>query len=310
MDKRKHIFEIPTINDGAADFLALINLHNKIIKSLERITPEEYDIKLSFSNCNFIRQNAIAYLGAISTFLKDKGFIVYYDFNSMKDSIVNILKADGFLGNNFGGRFANNYEHSDKAVPFKNFKGDLQTNEQLSGSIVDYVSKEWLKDSRISIKPALKNDLCAKMYELFANALEHSNSNLGCFACGQTYSSGEKDETVLTIVDLGIGIANSVKKYIENTGKSIENDEAIKWAFKNGNTTRPDQSGGIGLALVYDFLKLNNGFMDVYCNNVSLRIDKGKRNVRFIDADFSGTMINIRIWHSENTSYGYREEFE
>lgn len=300
-------FNIPTINDGHEDFLELIKLNESICNAQKIYSSDEFNFQFSFSNCGFLRQNAIAYLGAISTFLKEKGFVVLYAFGTMDKSILKMLEKDGFLSSNFGNKFSNSNTVSADAVKFTSFRGDLNKIEGLSTEIVKYIQQEWLKDNLISITPILKGDLSAKMYELFANALEHSGSPVGCFACGQSYS--EDHEIVLTIVDLGIGIVNSVKRYFKKQNQDIKSDQAIQWAMQSGNTTRFDDTGGLGLSLIYDFLKLNNGTMDIYCNGVFLRVDQGKMKVVELKREFSGTMINIRM-RKRNVRYGYQNEFK
>lgn len=300
-------YEIQTINDGHEDFIGLIDLNKRLTEAASKYDSDKCKFVFDFNECNFLRQNAIAYLGAISTLLSERGFKVIYSFSTMNECILKMLKKDGFLSSNFGDNFNQYNEVSSDAIRFTSFRGNIKESEELSVKIVEYIQEEWLKDSLIEIRPNLKRDLTAKMYELFANALEHSHSSVGCFACGQSYS--EDREIVLTIVDLGMGIVESVQKYFEIKHQEITDEEAIKWAFENGNTTRLDGSGGLGLSLIYDFLKINSGIMDIYCNNVFLRVEQGNMNVRLLPTSFSGTMINIRM-RKKNVQYGYENEFK
>lgn len=299
-------YSIPTINDGHEDFIKLIDLNRKLISASTYYLPKDYDFLFTFEGCQFLRQNAIAYLGAVSTYLKELGFSVMYSFSTMKKSIFEMLQKDGFLSSNFGKNFSESSDVSADSIKFTGFRGNIKEDEQLSLEIVDYIRNEWLKDSNISVAPKLKSDLSAKMYELFANALEHSNSKIGCFVCGQIYD--EDHEIVLTVVDLGIGIVQSVKNFLYQRNRIIDSRNAIKWALEPGNTTRSDDSGGLGLSLIYDFLNINNGIMDIYCNDVFLRVDQGELKVKSLETDFTGTMINIRM-RKKNVRYGYKSEF-
>lgn len=308
MTKKVLEYAIRTVNDGHDDFLWLIDLNKRLIDDTKTNNPNDSNFLFTFRECHFLRQSAIAYLGAISTLLKDKGYDVLYSFATMKDSVLKMLKKDGFLSSNFGARFSEDNTISADAIRFTSFRGNIKESEELSVKIVKYIQEEWLKDSLIEIRPKLKSDLTAKMYELFANALEHAQSPVGCFSCGQSYN--EDKEIVLTIVDLGIGIVKSVQDYFLINEDEITEENAIKWALKSGNTTRLDNSGGLGLSLIYDFLKINSGSMDIYCNSVFLRITQGKMKVKVLPTDFSGTMINIRMTKQNNVRYGYQNEFK
>lgn len=298
-------FDIPTINDGYEGFEIIINLNNKILGSMNK---ELYGnkIKFCFEKCKYLRQNAIAFLGGISTFLTKQGFKVYYDFHHMPANIQSILDNAGIMSGHFGNEIKVNY--SKEYITFKNFSGNLREDSKLSTSIQNYIGNEWLNDDRILLTPRLKKDLSARMYELFANALEHSNSELGCFTCGNVYTPQEETEIVLTIVDLGVGIVKSVQNFFSKIKEDIQEKDAMRWAFEDGNTTRPDRSGGLGLNLVYEFLNISNGTMDVYCNNIFLRIENTKSTITFMKSNFSGTMINIRIRQKNHTISGYTEE--
>lgn len=307
MEKFK--FEIPTLNDGSSAFITIINLCNNILNETESISSDEYCVLFSFDKCKFLRQNAIAFLGGISTFLSEKGFKVFYDFQTMPKPIKITLENADLMNGHFGFKKSkDNLVKSKDFIPYKNFTGNLRKDENLSSEIANYVEKEWLRDDRILLKPKLKKDLTARMYELIANALEHSGSQLGCFTCGNVYTPQGETEIVLTILDLGVGIVQTVKNFFYDTNSPITNADAIRWAFTDGNTTRPDNSGGLGLNLVYEFLNITHGVMDVYCNNIFLRIEKKGFTTRSMNSNFSGTMINIRFRHKDNTISGYKEE--
>lgn len=297
---RKENLKIPTINDAASDFDRLINLDKKIREICNHV-PRGSKICLDFSECSFLRQNAVAYLGAISTYLKiDCGYKVFYKMGTMNERIIKMLTDDGFIQKNFTTHKNSNKPISSDVVKFNHFKGDLNSDVELSREIRSYIDDDWLKNDWIRISETLKQDISAKMYEIFANALEHSKSTVGCFACGQKYE--ETSEFVLSVIDLGVGIPGSVKKFLN---EPINDTEAIAWAFKNNNTTRSNKVGGLGLDLIAEFLSLNHGELSIYSNNVCYRIKDKKVIIVPIETFFPGTIVNIRLRIDKNSFYLY-----
>lgn len=301
---------IPTIgNMEISSFLQLIQLHNQIVKIKKKLLMENKSISFNFSKCYNLQTNGIAYLGAISSWLSSQGILVSYNFNSMNKSVTNAFKNVGFLQKHFHNHFENEAIPS-TAIDFEQFQGDIRSEVELNNRVIKYITDKWLSQNNILMMPKLKDDLKSKIFELFANALEHSGSNLGCFCCRNNTTLSKKQELTLTLIDLGIGIAESVQEYFkERKGYLLENNiEALKWAFEEGNTTRESQFGGLGLALVEDFLDIADGSMEVYCNNVLLQIKGKEKSTDFIPYNFQGTIINIRL-HPTDGRYGYKDEF-
>lgn len=307
--QKKRTVLIPTIEMENKSFLELIFLHNRIINDnrIAKITNE--GILFDFSKCERLQTNGVAYLGAISSWLSTNGTLVFYNFRSMNKAVTNAFKNVGFLQKHFHAHFENKVPSS--AIDFEQFQGNIQTDEQLNNRIINYIENKWLSQNHIFMMPRLKDDLKSKMFELFANALEHSESPLGCFSCGSNTKLTQKQELSLTIVDLGIGIAESVQRFFKNEKgyRLRDNIVALKWAFKEGNTTRESQFGGLGLPLVEDFLDIVDGSMEIYCNNVLLKIKGKAKKISFIPYSFPGTIINIRLY-PKNGRYGYKAEFK
>ncbi|XYG83761.1 ATP-binding protein [Limosilactobacillus reuteri] len=301
--------EIPSIEDNDDGLLKIVQLHRRIRNITSSIKPKTEGIRFVFDNCTDFSPSGIAYLGAISTRLKSKKIRVYYNFRSMPQNILNLFKETGFLQKNFHKHFAKDKIPS-TSINFENFVGNIQTDAQVSSKIVNYIQSKWLSDNNISIMPLLKEALSSKMFELFANALEHSKSPLGCFCCGKNFNEKGKQRLTLTIIDLGIGIVNSVKKYFSDNEQKISSEAAVKWAFTYGKTTRSDQSGGLGLALVEDFLNVSNGEMKILCNDTQLDIKGNNKKYSFMPVAFSGTIIEINMRPSEHGLYGFKNEFE
>lgn len=301
--------EIPSIENNDTGLTEIVKLHRKIRGKASVLDPHTEGIRFVFNKCTIFSSSGIAYLGAISTQLKHKGINVYYNFKSISSNVLAFFKETGFLQKNFHRHFSKDKIPS-TSINFENFVGNLETDEFVSEKIVNYIQFKWLSDNNISIMPQLKEDLSSKMFELFANALEHSKSSLGCFCCGNNFNEKEDQQLTLTIIDLGVGIVNSVKTYFKNRGETISSEYAAKWAFTSGKTTRVDQTGGLGLALVEDFLNVSNGEMKILCNDTKLDIYGNNKKYSFMPINFSGTIIKISMRPSKHGIYGYKNEFE
>ena len=83
------------------------------------------------------------------------------------------------------------------------------------------------------------------LYEIFSNAVIHSETRLGIYACGQFFPN--KHRLDFTIVDLGIGIRENVRR---KAGLDLTAPLAIAWAMEGKNTTKRGRiPGGLGLKL-------------------------------------------------------------
>ncbi|MEH2320222.1 hypothetical protein [Nostoc sp.] len=97
----------------------------------------------------------------------------------------------------------------------------------------------------------------------------------------------------LTVIDFGIGIPTSVRSLPENSDKTA--DEALKWAFDLGNSTKQDSiSRGAGLNLLQEFIVKNHGNLTIFSNDGYVNIGD---NIIYENkcTNFKGTLINIAL---------------
>jgi len=80
--------------------------------------------------------------------------------------------------------------------------------------------------------------------EVFINAETHADSSLGVFVCGQFYPNQQR--LVLSIADSGVTIPERVNQRFKINLPAIR---ALRWALVEGNTTKRDTPGGVGLKL-------------------------------------------------------------
>jgi hypothetical protein len=143
------------------------------------------------------------------------------------------------------------------------------------------------------MKVPLKKKFRESIFEIFENAVFHSQTRLGIFACGQYFP--RKELLNFSITDLGIGIRNNL---YQNLRLNYEPERAISWALDGVNTTRQclgGTPGGLGLKLIKNFIYNNKGKMMIISDGGYWSFKDGKEDLRRLRLVFPGTTVNITI---------------
>ncbi|CAI8879451.1 ATP-binding protein [Brevibacillus sp. IT-7CA2] len=271
---------IPAINDNQMDFFYLFALWYLINESKE-------DIKIDFSNCTFLRHNAVAMLGGLKRLASCNSVEVVFDWATLRYGVASNLRKNGFV-KHFG---VNDWSSTGNSIPYRE---DVRDE---SNSYIEYLKNEWLYQGWLNISTMLRDAISSKVYEIYRNVFDHGLSPIGAFSCGQYYP--KLNELCLSIVDFGIGIPNEVKNYLNKPEMSSK--KALEWAFKTGNTTKPsnEHGRGIGLGILKEFIKANNGKLEIYSNDGYVKITKDHEEFSETNFFFGGTIINITIIRDE-----------
>ncbi|NJM00305.1 MAG: sensor histidine kinase [Synechococcaceae cyanobacterium SM2_3_2] len=267
--------QIPTINDEPADFETLFGLWSEI-------EDEEREWVLDFTHCRFLKQNAVAFLGGLIRCAESRGGTISIDESTLPSAIGMNLKQNGFLPHftNNGSKWRGN------SVPFR------EDRDQDHNSICHYLKQNWLGRSWVQASQPLQNAIVGAVWELYANAFEHSQSEIGIFTCGQHYP--QLEWLSLTIVDFGVGIPANVRRY-SNDMHMLASDP-LEWALKSGTTTREKGvCGGMGLDVLKAFIKKNQGKLEIYsCEGYAL-INQSVEEYKQSRVSFEGTLANISL---------------
>jgi len=87
------IIQIPTLNDTPEDFQQLFEMSNQVNGLFE-------DVRFDFSNCKFLRSNAVAFLGGFARLIESLGGSVIFDWDTLRSTSVRAnLCQNGFAGN-------------------------------------------------------------------------------------------------------------------------------------------------------------------------------------------------------------------
>jgi hypothetical protein len=136
----------------------------------------------------------------------------------------------------------------------------------------------------------LGDQIKENIYELFENARTHGKCK-HIHTCGQFYPS--KKKLHITIVDTGHTIVNNVHHYLK---KTLSPSACIDWAMKTGNTTKEGNiPGGLGLGLIFDFINVNKGKIQIVSSNGYWELREGRITKEDLNFSFNGTIANLEF---------------
>ncbi len=253
---------------------------------------EKHFSNIELSITRWFSANMSAALGAILDKLQEN--LNTIKFVHISQDTEQILKKNNFLSY-FGYPSVDDSNHT--TMPFLKLKAtdgkffsDYVYNELLSRNELPYMSDR------------VKDKITEAIYEIFVNAQIHSESEQ-IYTCGQFFPIKNKIE--FTIVDVGIGFKDKINKRFKTKMNAIQ---AIRWAVQNRNTTKIDISGGIGLALLKEFIAKNKGAMQIISNDGFYQYGKTEKKAKLFDGFFPGTIVNLQFRTDDNHLYNLKTE--
>lgn len=252
------------------------------------------ELILDMSRVNFFDANMAAPLGAILARVADA-------FNSVE--IVEVpSRVKEILRKN---RFLTRYQYEPlhdvyrTAMPFRR----LRLSDQ--GVFDDYVDRRLEGKGMPEMSAKASKMFKAKVFEIYQNAVTHSESDVGIFVCGQFFP--KQNRLDFTIADAGIGIRETVRRYFEND--RIGSVRSLRWALAPHHTTKRGRlPGGLGLQLLKDFTRLNGGKIQIASRFGFYEYSDGDENFRKMSADFPGTAVTIEVNTADESTYVLSDE--
>lgn len=272
---------LTTINSTFQSFQKLISLY-------------EGNKDKMFSNIHielhhFFAANMSAALGAVLDKLTSNFNDIHFD--QIDQPIENILLKNDFL--TYYGKIRQ-VDHNRTTIKFQKLK---PTDGKYFKS---YVIKE-LIEGHISDLPQMSNGAKEKIaeaiYEVFVNAQIHSDTQF-IYTCGQFFPTKNKIE--FTIVDTGIGFKNRVNSRFN---ANLTAEQAIKWAIQDRKTTKKEISGGIGLAVLKEFIEMNKGKMQIVSNEGFYEYSTRDEFSSKFKGQFPGTIVNLLFRTDDRNNY-------
>ncbi|RDS92597.1 ATP-binding protein [Pseudomonas fluorescens] len=287
------VMPIPTLNDSPADYIWLFKTLNQVINCTEGTC-------FTFLYCTNLSPSAIAFIGGLVRLAEHKNIIIRFDWTTLINANVSReLRQNGFAVK-FG--YTSHGWTSDNSIPYR--EDAIQEPDQ----ILDYLTDRWIGRDWMRISERLRDSIVGRVWEIYANSFEHGQSPVGVFTCG--LHSATRNELILSVVDFGFGIPNKIYDFLQQNPKTsqILPSSLLAWAFKRGNTTgRDGVARGLGLDLLNEFVRLNEGSLEIYSNNAYAIVDKTGQRFQDNDVEFSGTVVQIKLKCDEKY-YRFRDE--
>lgn len=257
------------------------------------------ELLVDFSLCSSIHGNLAAVLGAIL----DKAvpmvgpIRIILPFNK---TVGRVLSRNHFFK---AWKAQSSYEEKENYVEYRRFKSDASADE-----FKTYIDEGLVKKQKFPQHTNLAGDrIVESIFEIYVNAVAHGKTDY-VYSCGEYIV--DRHILEMTIVDCGQTIPGNVNEYLARKNCEIVGDcDAIEWAFVSGNTTK-DQTGGLGLAIIKEFIELNKGSIQVVsgCGFIEYCGDSVERFL--LNTPFPGTVVNMKFNFDDNKHYSLKSEQE
>ncbi|MYB72255.1 MAG: sensor histidine kinase [Gemmatimonadetes bacterium] len=284
------IHYLPTVYSNRQGFECL----GELAKATEDLFADR--LELNMSQVWSFDANMAAPLGAILAQVADKFNTV--EIVAIPDEVEQVLRKNRFL-TNYWYESLNDIDRI--TMPFRRLRlrdeGEFEEyiHRQLSGRGIPRMSE---RASRVFKK---------KVFEVYQNAVVHSESELGVFVCGQFFPQQHRLD--FTIADVGIGIREAVRRYFNDT--RISSLPALKWALKPYHTTKSGpHPGGLGLEFLQKFARLNKGKIQIASRFGFYELNCDKETFEGMAADLPGTAVTIGINTADEGVYVLKSEID
>lgn len=247
-------------------------------------------VEIDMSTTEWFSADMCATFGAVLHSLNNR--LNKINLLHIRENVEDILSRNEFLSHYGGAVIPDEWNTT---ISYRRF--DVKDDHFFA----NYIEEEFIHRPEI---PEMSQELLKKfresIFEIFSNAVLHSKTKLGIFCCGQFFPN--MNRLVFTIVDLGIGIRESI-----NTHKGIELSptEAIIWATEEGHTTkRGNLPGGLGLILLRDFIDLNDGCIQIVSDAGYWERRNEQSKTEELGYPFPGTIVSLEINTADTNTYG------
>lgn len=283
--------QIPRINDTFADFQTLAQLWEQV-----RIAGDQVDVQFDFTRCDFLRPNAVVFLGGLVRTVIDRGGKVHLNVATIKRNVRTNLEQNGFAH----AMGADLPPWTGNSIPYR------EDRDQDEDGIAEYLKVNWLGRGWVGVSHELTNAIVGRMWEIYANAFEHSGTRVGVISCGQHLP--KRRELLLAVVDFGVGIPSNARFYSGNA--TLSGDAAMQWAFTFGNSTAQKPGPrGVGLDLLKEFIKATHGKLVIFSHDGYASIDEQGETYQNLPAFFEGTLVQVTL-RCDDTYYSLSNEVD
>ena len=281
------IISLKNIRNDYNGFSQIINLARELEPVLFK------DIEIDMSRVDWFEANMCAPLGAV--LYKASRRLNSVIISNLQAKVEKILRKNGFLGNYGRSPVSDTYGTT---IPYQRFE---PKDDRYFGA---YISRHLVGKGIPEMSVGLRKKFQESIFEIFSNAVIHSQTPLGIYSCGQFFPN--KNCLDFSIADLGIGICRNLQQKV---GLVFSSEKAIEWALTGRNTTKTGPiPGGLGLKLLREFLTLNQGRMQIVSDRGYLELSEGEVILQSFSYPFPGTVVNLEFNTSDTKSYCLQSE--
>ncbi len=261
-------------------------------------SQEDKEVQLNFNACSQFDANLAAALGAILDNLAEKGYQLWF-VNLISRSVKKSLSRNGFFQ---AWEIDTGVQEKENVISYKKFDSGSDR------SFKEYIDSELMQKQKFPSHSELAGEkILESIYEIYANAVSHGETKY-------VYSCGEYKEMTcvldMTIVDCGVTIPMKVNDFFRKKNlPEMSASYAVSWAFRSGNTTK-EETGGLGLAILKEFIQLNAGELQMVSDNVLLEFKGNEVKSFLLDIPFPGTIVNMRFNFNDSNNYCMTSELE
>lgn len=275
------------------------NDYSKLIKAIQPLfdKPDNTRFILDFSQVKWLDANLLAIIGSALEYRHKNCDIRYLEGS------ISQKQADLWGRNGFGKYFRlSTQKRYNTTVDYKVFNSD---DAKAFGAYIDNNILDRSDFPKLSSE--LKRNISNNIQEIFGNAPLHGKCK-NVISCGQYFYRAKK--LTFTVVDCGSTITENVVEYFMYLHKPTPK-HSIQWATIENNSTKRlvnGKSGGMGLALLKEFIGLNKGHIQICSGNEFWEYTADKETSDYIDSNFPGTIVSININMNDKKSYILRDE--
>ena len=248
------------------------------------------DVEINMKLMHWFDADMCAALGAILYSLGENLNTV--KLINISSPVERILSKNGFLSHYGREKIPDQFGTT---IPYQRF--DVKDDRHFS----EYIENELIHRSELPrMLPGLLKKFRESIFEIFSNAVLHSDTYLGIFSCGQYFP--KQDRLDFTVADLGVGMRQNIKRH---TGLELSPEKAIIWATEKHNTTkRGNVPGGLGLKLLREFIDLNGGSIQIVSDAGYWQRKNKQAIAQPLSNPFPGTVVSVEINAADTHVYG------
>jgi hypothetical protein len=276
-------FLLPQIRHNHESFEVLARLHAHTKECIHD------NIEINMNQTSWFDADMCAAFGAILYSLGVN--LNRVNLNYIPKSVETILSKNGFLSHYGRAKIPDRWGTT---IPYQRF--DAEDDHYFARYIeTEFIQRPEIPDMSLGLLKKFRESI----FEIFSNAVLHSDTELGIFSCGQFFP--HQNQLGFTVADLGVGIRQNIEDY---AGLKLSPEEAIIWATEGFNTTkRGNVPGGLGLKILCEFIDLNGGSIQIVSDAGYWQRKKEKIVTKSLNYPFPGTVVSVEINTADTKVY-------